>query len=344
MQENSPHEALFYERLPAGEVRCGVCLRRCRLAQGRKGFCLTRKNVGGTLASLIYGAVSTLHYSPAEKKPLFHFFPGEIFLSIGSLGCNFRCPGCQNWKIAHLDAETNLGQTQFISPERLVELAVLQKAVGISWTYNEPTLWFEYSLDVARLARAHGLLTNYVTNGSITPEALDAIGPYLDAFRVDIKGYWPRTYERIANFKDVHSILTVVERAKKKWAVHVECVTNVIPGMNDDAGEIRAIARWIRDYLGPETPWHITRFYPAGKLNGLPPTSISLLESLSALARDEGLLYVYLGNVPGHPEENTLCANCGGLLIEREGFSILKNAIQEGKCPWCSHAVPGKFR
>jgi len=344
MHRRTLAEAICYRKLPSREVECQVCLRRCRLKDGQKGYCLTRENRQGKLYSIIYGAVSTLHYSVAEKKPLYHFFPGEVFLSIGSLGCNFRCPGCQNLTIAHAEAEKRLRTTEFIPPERLVELAIENHSIGISWTYNEPTLWLEYILDGARLAKKKGLVTNCVTNGSITPEGLDLLGEWIDAFRVDIKAYRKETYRRIANFSEVEALRAVAERAKIKWNMHVECVTNVTPTINDDEEEIRLIAGWIREHLGPETPWHITRFYPAGALSHLPATPLSDLERLTRAAREEGLDYVYLGNVPGHPEENTFCPTCGTLLIGREGYRITKYALQGKRCPKCAGEIYGRFR
>lgn len=337
-------EALLYERLAGQRVRCGICQRRCVIDEGGWGYCATRKNEGGKLFSLTYGEVSTWRVAPSEIKPLFHFLPGGKFLSLGSVGCNFRCPGCQNWDIAHLmvDRSDRL-ITEHISPERACQLAVDCGCDGISWTYNEPTLWFEYTLDTAKIAKESGLVTNYVTNGFITPEALDLIGNYLDAFRVDIKGFSVHTYGRIAHIADHRGILDVTERAKQKWDMHVEIVTNVIPGYNDGVEELRAIARWIVTALGVDTPWHVTRFMPHLYLAHLEPTPLPTLEHACTLGYEEGLKFVYLGNVPGHPAENTYCPNCRNLVIQRGSYDILRVEITDGKCRFCGEELPIKF-
>jgi len=198
-------EALLYQKLPDGRVQCGVCQRRCIVAEGERGWCCTRKNRRGRLVSLTYGEVSSVSVNPIEKKPVFHFHPGSRWLSLGGLGCNFRCPGCQNWDIAHFQGGTSRG-TSYLSPEEQVELAKARSCIGLSWTFNEPTLWFEYTLDTARIARKHGLFTNYVTNGYITEEAMDLLAPHLDVYRVDIKGFSPTTYKKVAGGVDVEGI------------------------------------------------------------------------------------------------------------------------------------------
>jgi len=291
------------------------------------------------LYSLIYGEVASLSINPIEKKPVFHFYPGSRWLSLGALGCNFRCPGCQNWELSH----SRGGPASYMSAEDLVSLAKRYNCLGISWTFNEPTLWLEYTLDGARLCKEQGLYTNYVTNGYITEEALDAIGPYLDVYRVDIKGFSRGSYGRTAHIADFAPILKAVKRAKERWGMHVELVTNVTPGFNDSDEELRGIARWIRDELGPYTPWHITRFFPHLKLSHLDPTPLSTLERAGVIASEEGLFYVYLGNVPGHPGENTYCHQCGSLLIKRQVFDVLECHIHQGRCDNCQAQIPGRF-
>jgi pyruvate formate lyase activating enzyme len=230
-----------------------------------------------------------------------------------------------------------------ITPEESVALAKKNNCKGISWTYNEPTIWFEYTLDSARLAKENGLLSHYVTNGFITPEALDKLGPYLDAFRVDIKGFSRRLYKKMCHVDDFEGILKVTTRAKKKWDMWVEIVTNVTPGYNDDEDQLRGIATWIKENLGEETPWHVTQFVPHLELSDVPPTPVSTLEKTREVGLQEGLKYVYLGNVWGHPAENTYCHNCGKLLIERRGFYISKYEIKDGKCSYCHKSIPGRF-
>jgi pyruvate formate lyase activating enzyme len=334
-------EALLYEKLSRQRVRCHVCPRRCAIGEGKAGWCRKRENEDGVLYTLIYGAVSSASVNPIEKKPVFHFLPGSRWLSLGSLGCNFRCPGCQNWEIAHWKGGEARG-TSYLSPEDSVALALERGCLGLSWTFNEPALWLEYTLEGARQAKARGLYANYVTNGYITEEAFDLLAPHLDVYRVDIKGFYPETYQRVANISDPQGIRRMCERARER-SIHLELVTNVIPGYNDDEGELTAIAHWIRERLGADAPWHLTRFYPQSELSHLRPTPIPALERARRLALDVGLHYVYLGNVPGHPAENTCCAGCGALLIGRDVFEIRANRIREGRCPYCGAAIPGRF-
>jgi pyruvate formate lyase activating enzyme len=333
-------ESYLYARREGGMVECGTCQRRCVIPAGKPGWCHTRVNEGGRLYSEIYGEVSSCSVNPIEKKPVFHFYPGSRWLSLGSVGCNFRCPGCQNWEIAHW-TEGPTG-TEYVAPEEAVSKARGAGCLGISWTFNEPTIWFEYTFDSARLAKACGLCTNYVTNGFMTEEALVMIAPFLDVYRVDIKGFSENTYERIGHIRKFRGILETARKAKE-CGMHVEIVTNITPGFNDDEAELRAIASWIKNTLGPGTPWHVTRFHPQHELGDIPPTPVSLLEKARFVGKDEGLWYVYLGNVPGHRGENTYCHACGELLIERYVFEIKEYRLKGNKCPKCGAVIPGKF-
>jgi pyruvate formate lyase activating enzyme len=333
-------EAQLFERLGGGTVRCGCCQRRCVIPPGNEGWCRTRRNEDGTLYSLIYGEVSAMSINPIEKKPVYHFYPGSRWLSLGSLGCNFRCPGCQNWDISHWTGGNGGGR--YLSPEDAVTAAKAAGCIGLSWTFNEPTLWFEYTLDGATVAKRHGLYTNYVTNGSLSPEALAAIAPVLDVFRVDVKGFSDATYKRMGHTEHTAGILASVRQAKTS-GMHMEVVTNIIPGINDSDDELRGIARWITSALGAETPWHVTRFFPQWQLADLPPTPISRLEMARTIGTDAGLRYVYVGNVPGHEWENTYCHSCGALLIERYGFDIIKSTVNGGSCPACGELIHGAF-
>jgi len=331
--------------VPLGDhrVQCYLCQRRCKIVPSKSGYCGTRKNLGGKLFSLLYSRVSSMRISPAEIKPLFHFYPGSQWLSMGSLGCNFLCPGCQNWEIAHAEVEKELPSLRFTPPEEAVRLARDGGCKGISWTYNEPTLWFEYTLDSARRAREAGLFTNYVTNAYMTVEALDLIGPYLNAFRADLKGFSTETYKRIAKIHGFDGILKILERAKHFWGMHVEIITNLIPGINDQNAELKEMARWICDCLGSETPWHLTRFEPRFRLAHLSPTPIAKLEQARGIGLEAGLKYVYLGNVPGHPAENTACPACGKLLIERVNYRVVQYHLDGSCCGYCGHSIPGYF-
>ena len=344
-------EAMFYEKIEDNKVHCFLCPRHCHIASERSGYCGVRKNEGGKLYSLIYGKVSSVNLDPIEKKPLFHFHPGSKCLSFGTYGCNMRCIHCQNWEIAHVVLVEGLhdkkvfdlsaeGRTDIILPPRAVDMALGSGAEGIAWTYNEPTIWFEYTYDCAKLAKAKGLYTVYVTNGYITPEALDTIGPYLDAFRVDIKGFTKEIYQKLAKVSNFETILEATKRAKDKWGMHVEIVTLVIPGWNDDDRQLKDIASWIKKNLGDSTPWHVTRFVPYGELKDIHVTPVETLEKARKIGFDAGLKYVYIGNVPGHKGENTYCPKCEHLLIERVGYETDIKGLKGDKCDNCGESIP----
>lgn len=336
-------EAILYDKLKNSTVQCHICQRRCVIREGERGYCRTRENYKGKLLPKTYGRVSSIMISPIEKKPVYHFFPGSEWLSLGSFGCNFRCPGCQNWDIAHSTVQEEIKTARSISPEELVQIAKTNRCFGISWTYNEPTLWFEYTLEGAKLAKKNSLYTNYVTNGFITSKALDMIGPYLDVFRVDLKGFSKNSYQRIAHVDDFSGILEIIQRAKNKWKMHVEIVTNVIPGFNDDEEALRRMAAWIREELGKDTPWHVTRFFPHLELSDIPPTPVKKLEKIRIMGQELGLNYVYLGNVFGGEGENTHCPDCGAAVIVRDGLQTRELHLNEGKCKFCGRTITGRF-
>ena len=225
--------------------------------------------------------------------------------------------------------------SQQLSPETEIESTKKHNCAGIAWTYNEPTIWFEYTLDSAKLAKKNGLYTVYVTNGYATPEALDTIGPYLDAWRVDVKGFNDGFYRQLAKISNWRSILDIAKRAKKKWNMHVEVVTNIIPTMNDDEKQLKDIATWIRNDLGELTPWHVTRFHPMYNLNYLPSTPVSTLEKAYHIGKEAGLKFVYVGNVPGHEYENTVCYSCGKLIVRRVGYDTQVLGLDGSKCKFC---------
>lgn len=329
------HEGLLYEERPKGKVRCRVCPHLCVIAEGKLGICKTRQNIGGKCYTLIYGKVSSVAADPIEKKPLFHFYPGSGCLSLGTLGCNMRCIHCQNWQIAHADALEDGAGLSELPPEKLPAIAARHNCRGVSWTYNEPTIWLEYTLDGARICHEHGLYTVYVTNGFITAEALDIIAPHLDAYRVDIKGFKPETYKFIAKVSDIEPIFAAAIAAKHRYGCHVEVVTNVIPTVNDDEDTLRSIAAWVAGELGEKTPWHVTRFYPYLELSHLPPTPIATLERAMEIGREEGLKFIYIGNVPGHKAENTVCPQCRRVVIRREGYYIEQLDVKGGYCAFC---------
>jgi len=336
-------EAILYEKLSNSKVQCNVCQRRCVINENERGYCQTRLNHKGKLHSLIYARVSTIMISPIEKKPVYHFFPGSEWLSLGSFGCNFRCPGCQNWEVAHSDVKEEIEKAKHIPPEGLIPIATKGQCVGISWTYNEPTLWLEYTLDGAKLAKINKFHTNYVTNGFMTPEALDTIGRYLDVFRVDLKGFSEDSYKKLADIDDFSGILEIIKRAKKKWGMHVEIVTNVIPGINDNEEDLWKMAAWICQELGRDTPWHVTRFFPHLQLSQIPPTPLEILRNIRKIGLTQGLKYVYLGNAPEGKGENTYCPECGTLLISRKEFATRMLQMNKGICNTCNCLIAGKF-
>lgn len=328
-------EAMLYDRLPNSRVKCHVCLWRCLLNPGQLGVCRMRQNTGGEMVLLNYALVSSAALDPIEKKPLFHFFPGTEVFSLGTWGCNFQCVHCQNWEISCVEATQDITGSRKVTPGEAVELTLSRGGSGIAWTYNEPSIWFEYTFDSARLAKERNLYTVYVTNGYLTPEGLDIIGPYLDAWRVDIKGFSDEFYLKLAKVSWWRGILEVARMAKEKWKMHVEVVTNIIPTMNDDPEQLHALALWIRDNLGELTPWHVTRFYPHHNLNHLPPTPLDTLEKAHEIGRRAGLRFIYLGNVPGHDSESTLCYQCGKLVVGRFGYATSVVGLDGGRCRFC---------
>ncbi len=328
-------EAMLYEELADSAVRCHVCQWRCVVRPQKFGLCQVRQNIDGVLHILNYAEVSSVAVDPIEKKPLFHFHPTSLVFSLGGWGCNFHCKHCQNWQISCQAPWEERRGSQQVSPEDSIGLTKRYGCEGIAWTYNEPGIWLEYTLDGAKLAKAEGLYTVYVTNGYSTPEALDAIGPYLDAWRVDVKGFSDSFYRQLAKVSRWRGILEVAERAQEKWGMHVEVVTNIIPTMNDDDAQLEAIATWIRDRLGELTPWHVTRFYPHHELQHIPPTPVSTIERAYDIGKRVGLRFIYVGNLHGHEGENTTCYSCGRLVVKRVGYQTELTGLDDSRCRFC---------
>jgi pyruvate formate lyase activating enzyme len=293
------------------------------------------QNKEGALFNLNYARISSAAADPVEKKPLFHFHPGTLCFSLGTLGCNFQCKHCQNWEISTADSASLLSACRELLPEAAIKLAKQSGCKGIAWTYNEPVIWFEYTLDSARLAKQNNLYTVYVTNGFATPDALNTIGPYLDAWRVDIKGFTDDFYRKLAGVPHWREILDVTKRAKEKWRMHVEVVTNIIPTMNDDDAQLTGLAQWIYDELGELTPWHVTRFYPHHQLTDLPPTPLETIEKACEIGKKAGLKFVYAGNVPGHGSESTRCYSCGKTVVKRIGYDTEVSGLNGSACRYC---------
>jgi len=331
-------EAMFYERGEGGEVQCRLCPQQCKIPEGDRGVCCVRENRSGTLYSLVYGRPVSTHVDPIEKKPLFHFMPGSRAFSIATVGCNLRCLHCQNHDISQAPRNTGSIYGRDIPPERIVEMAAQSGSASISSTYTEPTIYFEYALEVARLAHARGLKNNFVTNGYTALEALDEVGPYLDGANVDLKSFSESFYKKICGA----SLKPVLEsiRKMKSLGIWVEVTTLLIPGKNDSPEELREIAEFIRE-AGAEIPWHISAFHPTYRMLEPPRTSARSIRTAMAIGREAGLKYVYAGNLPGDEGESTYCYSCGELLIERYLFQIHTNRIRAGRCPSCKATIDG---
>jgi len=330
-------EAMFYEKLAENEVKCNLCAHRCKISPGGRGICGVRENYEGTLFSLVYGAVAGETVLNIENNSLYHYFPGSLAYSVGTAGCNFRCRHCQNWELSSTSPEDSY--LPVLNPCQLVLQARMAGCRSISWIYNEPAIWYEYIFDGAKLAREAGLGTTYMTNGYIAPEALEHISPSLDALSADIKAFTDEFYREICNAK----LAPVLESTlfAKKLGIHVEVVNVVIPAHNDSPDEIRELSSWVYDNLGKDTPLHFNRFHPGYKMKNLPPTPVETLDRAYSIASEEGMRFVYVGNVPGHLHENTYCPECETLLIERGFFEVQEyNLTDEKVCPKCGEDIP----
>ncbi|KUG20183.1 MAG: radical SAM protein [Methanomicrobiaceae archaeon] len=356
MQE-ARHEARLYQRVEDNTVRCSLCPHRCTIREGKQGICGVRINRNGTLYAATYAKISSEAVDPIEKKPLYHFLPGTLSYSIGSIGCNFHCSHCQNWHISQPTLEQI--RLRDLSPEEGVRRALAAGCRSISWTYNEPTIWHEYALDMGTLAKrespgttepgdvdlnrgppagSEALGTVYVTNGYITEEGLREASAMLDAFRVDIKAFSDEFYKKVCGAR-LQPVLDATVVAKE-LGMHVETVTLVIPGLNDSIEEMDALIRWVLEHLGPDIPMHFTRFHPDYEMRDRGATRVEALEKIYEHARKLGVRFPYLGNVFGHRYESTYCPVCGTLLIERTGFGSRFRALDDHACTSCGEYIP----
>jgi pyruvate formate lyase activating enzyme len=331
-------EAMLYEKSDNNAVRCKLCAHRCTIAEGQFGFCGVRQNQKGTLYTLVYAEAIAAHIDPIEKKPLYHFFPGSTSFSLATIGCNFRCGFCQNWQISQTSKRNRDYEGEQLLPEEIVRTAQSRKCKSISYTYTEPTIFFEYAFDTAQLAKREGLYNNFVTNGYMTEEALLAIQPFLDAANVDLKSFREDFY--LNNCK-AH-LEPVLESIKlmKKLDIWVEVTTLIIPGQNDSSQELAAIAGFIAS-VGKDIPWHISRFHPDYKFTERIPTPLESLKKAYKIGKDAGLRYVYMGNVS--EASDTLCHSCSKTLIKRFYFDVSENNLQNSRCRFCGAKIDGRF-
>ena len=333
-------EAYLYERLEENKVRCSLCIHRCVIKDGRRGICNVRENEAGILKTLVYGKLIARHIDPIEKKPLFHFLPGTLSYSIATVGCNFKCRFCQNADIAQMPSDgkgTILGTG--CTPGEVVDAAQRGGCRSIAYTYTEPTVFFEFAYETAKLAHDKGIRNVFVTNGYMTAAALEMIAPYLDAANVDLKAFTDTYYKELcgAGLKHVQATLKLM----KSLGIFVEVTTLIVPGLNDDPSELKDLAAFIVQDLGPETPWHISRFHPTYKLTDRPSTPVQTLTMAREIGLKAGLKYVYTGNVPGNAAENTFCYSCGETVIERWGFQVGNLQLKNGRCTKCGAEIDG---
>ena len=329
-------EAMFYERLDGDVVACGLCHHFCKIKPGHRGICGVRENQDGRLRSLVYGRLIAMHLDPIEKKPFYHFLPGSQSYSIATVGCNFRCKHCQNADISQMPADEGRIEGQEVEAKEVVAEALALRARSIAYTYTEPTIFMEYAIDVARLAKEHGLKNVFVSNGYMRKEALEAAAPYLDAVNVDLKGD-DRFYREVCGAR----IEPVKEniRLMKELGIWVEVTTLVIPGYNDSTAQLREIAEFLAG-VDCDIPWHISAFYPTYKLTDTRRTRAEDLRMGLEIGRAAGLRYIYAGNIPGE-SDHTNCPACGEILVERVSFRVMKSALVDGKCPACGEPVAG---
>jgi pyruvate formate lyase activating enzyme len=333
-------EGMLYQSLERGKISCSLCSHRCQIAPSKYGVCGVRENREGKLYTLVYGEVIAAHVDPIEKKPFYHFLPGSSAFSIATVGCNFQCGFCQNWEISQASKKDGEGLGGYkLPPEDVVREAKKQNCQSISYTYTEPTIFFEYAYDTAKIAKREGLFNNFVTNGFMTPEALETIHPYLDAANVDLKAFKEETYKKVCKAR----LAPVLESIclMRKLNIWVEVTTLVVPGLNDSDEELSQIVRFILS-VDPDIPWHISRFHPDYKYTDAKPTPLETLRKAYNIGKKEGLRYIYIGNVWGEGED-TFCPGCQKPLIRRQGFWVQENKVRDARCPYCGTSIAGVY-
>ena len=330
-------EAKFYEKLPNRKIKCKLCPRECAVGDKERGYCGVRENHDGVYYTLVHSRVCATHVDPIEKKPLFHYLPGTNAFSIATAGCNVNCKFCQNWDISQVRPEQV--PADYIPPQRVAELAKQNGCPTIAYTYSEPVVFSEFLMDAADAGHAAGIRSIVVSNGYMQEEALKAAYGKMDAVKIDLKSFTESYYRNVVSgqLKPVLDSLVTLKKMGK-WT---EIVYLVVPTLNDGEQEFRGLAQWVKTNLGGDVPLHFTQYHPQYLLKNLPITPVETLERAKAIADAEGLHYVYIGNVPGHPAQNTYCPQCKRLLVERVGFTASQMLIEKGGCPFCHHAIPG---
>ncbi|MBN1306819.1 MAG: AmmeMemoRadiSam system radical SAM enzyme [Chitinispirillaceae bacterium] len=328
--------ARFWHRESSGVIRCELCPHGCSLPEGKTGICRNREHRGGRLVALGYARPCAVHVDPIEKKPLYHMLPGARTFSLGVAGCNLRCKNCQNYTISQRSPlETD---NVHLPPDRAVTEAIEQRCTVVAFTYTEPTVWLEYVIDTATAARRAGLKTAFVSSGYINPAPFQELCNVLDAARIDLKSFSDITYGNL-NAGKLQPVLDTLLLAKKR-GVWLEVINLVIPGWNDSPEQLRALSRWVKKRLGAETPLHFSRFYPMYQLSNIYPTPVATLKKASAIASEEGLSYVYIGNVAGIGG-TTRCPSCGKVIVDRSGYTVTDHKVTNGKCGFCGFPIPG---
>jgi pyruvate formate lyase activating enzyme len=333
-------EARFYEKLPYKKIKCKLCPRECVIDDRERGYCGVRENRGGTYYTLVHSRACSAHVDPIEKKPFFHFYPGSLAFSIATAGCNVNCKMCQNWEISQLRPEQV--RSTYMPPREVAAVAKENQCASIAYTYSEPVIFYEYMADTAEAGRALGVKSAVVTGGYVLGEPLKRLCPQVDAVKVDLKAFSQKFYKEVVNgeLKPVLDALVTL-RQQNMWT---EIVYLVVPTLNDGDQEFKALARWVKTELGLDVPLHFSRFQPQYLLRNLPPTPLDTLERAKAIADAEGIHYVYIGNIPGHPAENTYCPRCRRVVVEREGFTVNGVHIRKGKCAYCQQAIAGLWQ
>jgi len=329
-------EARFWQQAGYMKTQCRLCPHRCKLAPNEKGKCGVRINEDGVLRSLIYGMCAAVSEDPIEKKPLFHVYPGSKVLSVGTVGCNLFCQHCQNWSLSRGDPE--LGRFNRMMPDSVVRIAKASGCRGVAFTYNEPTVWMEFVIDTLRLAKDAGLYTSVVSNGYVESKPWEELCCFLDAANIDVKAFSDCFYHEVCG-GHLQPVLETISIAHKK-DVHVELTYLIIPGKNDNTEELEKFCFWVKNELGVDVPIHFTAFHPDGKMRDVPPTPLGKLKKAADIARNTGLHYVYIGNVLESGSEDTICPNCGSILIERHGYKTIVHQLVDSRCGKCGFNIP----